>query len=483
MSLELVGALNAIAGTTGLEGAAAAAAALERFDALETSAAAQAKFALEASLREADGRETDDVMASWWSEPRAMGLNATYWDRTMFGGITRGGEQVVGSFDHRRPRVRKFPIGAVRSGNGAQHLGDDHNTPAILAMVDRLPIVAYTGHGLDRYVRVRRGKAIGAVEQWDAAETLVDFGVGNTCTYAQLISHRRNNSDEKLLLTRVNSRYWYLSRSVNAGLAWAAPFALFDFGLRDDAVTPNSGYLTHHKCYDMDDNYDIRILLAGHPVNSDVRHLWECYARANTGEIKVPTSSSAVGDYNPATSLPLTVSALHKAYDTPADRSMRLLSVGGNSALSAATNAEAVIVTWVTADLSDCKYVYGKRTGTNWVWRDITATGEPFGYHPETKYVGGASLLNPSTGGKLFLSREEAGEWIIELWETADAGLTWATTEIDRSPTADGMLVRPDAVINPTGIDVVYKRLYTYGDGVPDEAYTKYAADLIAAAV
>jgi len=340
------------------------------------------------------GEMLPDAVVSWWSRP-----NATYQPFhgiTYITGVSAAGDWVWGAYDHKTGITTRKVLGRSRR--------DDHNTPAIIAPVDKPPIVFYTGHNASTVIWYRISAKIG---DWlPGAERAIQFP--GKVTYVQ--AYRGSTPETLLLLTRCNSD-WMLALSTDYGTSWSVrPLVDFDA----DAY----GYLTTTQLADG----TIRVSAAGHPAQTNLTSIY--YTEIDpAGDIRSAEGTILANVYTGA-GLPISAPKdLTPIYEFPAEKRGRLLDV------SAAPNPEVVFAEWVGEE--EAEYVYLTKTPEGWRPTTLVRTGRPIGYDYATRYLGGATFPNPTSGGDLYLSREITGYWQVQRWTKTASD--WAVTPITSS--------------------------------------------------
>jgi hypothetical protein len=380
-----------------------------------------------------------DVVASWWSVPRAVQLGT----KTYFCGIDTRGLAEVGCFDHADSnRSFQAPIATL--------IVDDHCAPCIIAPSGQPPLVFYTYHPDQAgKVYLRRGTVNAS---WaNLADVQSITFTGYAATYAQAFLEPSTNNI--LLLTRTSERYWGFARSTNYGVAWGTPVPqLFDFGVG------NKGYLTCQQSGNV-----LNCVLYGHPTSSVLHDIYFCTINLATGAIAT-IDGTEIDNFITPSALPVAVTSLSLVRAPGASANVRLFDVSVRDGAP-----EVAFCEWTTD--SDARYKYAYWSGSAWVVRDLCATGAVFGYDATVHYHGGMSFPNPAVGQVLYLSREESGIWSIEKWQSVDNGANWTSTALAAS--ASDKLIRPCCPVNASTYQVLYCDMRSYGAD-----YTQYDGDL-----
>lgn len=374
--------------------------------------------------------EEPDVIASWWSVPRAVNHNG----RTYATGVRSTGYATVGHMNCRTGAVQFCQLGPVYP--------DDHCTPSLLVPDDKPPIVAYAKHAQDNLVRLQRGQNIGRIDDLLSEET-IDFG--NLTSYATIF--RQTGTDNLLLMTRVSG--WHYTYSTDYGVNWSATAALFD--------TLGMGYVLCQQRGDV-----LNCVIYGHPTSSTQHDIYFCRINLATGDITT-LDGTVLDNFLTPTGLPIVVTDCTLAYDTDTTGgyNVRLFDV------SVCANPEIAFCEWTNDD--DAVYRVVRWDGAAWTASTLVATGVVLGYTPNIHYHSGMSFPNPTSGGVVYLAREAAGVWYLERWQTEDH-VNWTSVELERNTTK---LARPYCPVGAGAYSVVYHRATLYTD------YSHYLASMV----
>jgi hypothetical protein len=256
-------------------------------------------------------------------------------------------------------------------------------------------------------------------------------------TYIQV--HRGHTPDSLILLTRCGDQ-WAIALSEDYGVSWKLrPFVLFDVG--------TYGYLITSRLA----NGSIRVCAAGHPAHTSLTAVYYLEISAS-GDVRSANGSVLANIYTGA-GLPIAApGTLPAIYTFPPNTNVRLFDV------STAPDPEVLLAEWVGAE--EASYVYLKRDDLGWTRATLTPTGRPFGYEFETRYLGGATFPSPTNGGVLYLSRESAGRWRVERWQSEEG--QWDSELISES---EQILARPSTPLSASPqLPLLWLRLTTYDD-------------------
>ncbi|WP_128547165.1 hypothetical protein [Larkinella soli] len=177
--------------------------------------ALRVKQAIEASRK----TPFSDAVLEWWQHPVATYLRKPY-ERVVSGGIAANGDIVVNEIAHSTGKVKRFKVGSA--------VVDDHCSPALWAMDDHRPIIAWTNHNNDNLVRFKVGSLSGDVTKWGPE---IQLNLGSLSSYTQI--HRLKADSDSLqdtfiLFTRKNNTFWGIATfSVNqatGALTWTRAY-------------------------------------------------------------------------------------------------------------------------------------------------------------------------------------------------------------------------------------------------------------------
>lgn len=392
----------------------------------------------------ADGYLATDLMWSWWSLPRAVELS----DGTVVAGGVRPAYQAVSTNDVVLWEGNDFVDSSLLRKLG-EVVFDDHCTPAILAPSDKPPMVAWSKHNVDDRIRVR----VGTVNEDFSSlgsESAIDVSAANDVSYAQL--WREPATDNVWLLFRSPNDEWRWIKSTNYGSTWGAATTLFD-------MEADQGYLAT-----VQTGSTVRCAVGFHPdSSSSTRHtVHYCSINLATGAI-TKADGTNIGNLS-GTNLPLTASELDLVFTPTVGKTCRIFDV------SVAANPEFLLAHFT--DDTDADHVYVRWDGDSWETTTIAPCGDPFNTTGVQHYFGGASFPNPTSGGVIFLAREDNGFWQVEKRTSTDNGATWPITKM-YGKSRSAALVRPYCPVGrSTGPEVLWCRVSAY------PTYTQFVGSL-----
>jgi hypothetical protein len=375
-----------------------------------------------------------DGSYSWWCYPHALNFDG----RTHFSYVDRTGAQCIYS-------GAKDRIIALNTERHYHH--DEHNTPAILKMSNGKWIAAYTGHCDDMTLRIRTAWNINSNVPWHGTETLEkstehQIVMSGETTYAQIYEY----NGKVLILTRtgITESKWQYVYSSDYGKTWGEPS---DFMVQGASTYDRVYVIGQHCGFNWIKFYNYYEVQSGdaNRVNYFILDINTLIAYDKVGGVQLADLNSA----------PLTMTQGITIYNAATGNSLRLLDVAGN-----ADNDAFILV----ADLPNSDVALGKykhvyfNTSTN--QQTIVEIAVHGGYFANT-YTGGAYFRKNHDGSvdsnpKIFTSRKEANDWIIEEWDVIDNAAV-LVSEIARSSTEQ--LIRPVPPVGSTngkGIKVLY---------------------------
>lgn len=376
---------------------------------------------------------------SWWIYPLAQYRNG----KTFFGHTDDTGTVSINSYSHIDGSLEKTSLISEEV--------DDHNAPCILFLRDGRPVVFYSRHNKDNYLRYRVGTKENSITDLGAEQTIELPG---RVTYAQ---GHVDTSGRIHIFTRVGSYSWHYLRLDREATTIERNRQLFSFG------SGNQGYI---KIKHSDKAFTtevipgiIRIALSGHPTIGNFHDIKYCYMILETGEINLP-GDVTVGNAWTGDNLPLNVSSLQDVYTASGSKKARLFDIGSDS-------LEVVFAEFT--DNNDGDYKYASWQGNGFSIKPIIKAGMPIGGGESRQYFGGGYIPN-SKSGEILLSREEDGAWYIEKWITNNSGTDWQVQLIDKS--IHEKLFRPVSPLNASD-DIFYMK------GEYSEVnFTDYATDI-----
>lgn len=398
-----------------------------------------------------------DMMLEWHHRPAASYLG-TPWNRTYFGGISRGGDLLACYHDHDADVTEYVSVGRVE-GNP-----NDHKVPVVALNPAGRAYVFWTNHNEDNYIRWRESSRSGVLSFGE--EKLIDMG--GVVSYVQAF-WTQPSGYRITLFARVAQSTWKTAISDDGGATWtirtvfSAPGAqLYMVAVPADTTDATSRISNR-----------IRVALYGHPVDGTYHDVRTFTIHLHTGAIEaIGTPGVSIGNIQDGTSLPLLPSTGKLAYSPPANTAVRVFHM--QPAGVSGQSGDIAIATWDTAPLGSATYKllkYNSGTAT-YTPATIVAAGIHFGYTDTAKYLGGMWFAKPGTN-TIFLAREDAGTWRVERY-TYDSTPTF--TLAATIATSSKKLVRPLAVEDLAGA-MIYAELKTYGTAGLLSDYENFYAD------
>lgn len=375
-----------------------------------------------------------DAAWCWWTRPRAVRLGPLVY----VAALDQRGQVFVATWDLERRVAQRTVLAGFED--------DDHNNPALVTQAGHPLVAFYSRHGQDDAVRYRVSERPGDIAAWSQERTL-EFG--GTTTYAQV--HARGS--ELHLFTRVDGTKWSYRRSPDWAARWESPRDFLSFDTDQQIYMPTAL---------LPDGRTVRVAVSGHPkeyYDKPLHNIWACQVDLETGAVTLPSTGQVVGNLATGAGLPLGHDRLELVHATPPDRTANLFDVGDGPGF------EIGFVSKVKDDHAtvDARYHVTTLHGSQWRTEDLTPSGTIFGYLPVGLYVGGMAFPHRSPGGRVYLTREEAGQWHLERWDRRTDG-AWSPLAL-LAPTST-RLARPWAVTDPAGdLQVVALALEHYDDG------------------
>lgn len=383
----------------------------------------------------------DNAIYTWWTQPLAVNDGAYTW----VGGIARLGTVRVAKVRRDTGTIQMVEI----SRRNHPDRPDDHNAPAIAFEATQPEIVVfYTGHNFDnvmRYRTVNRSTLVVGPEQ--------QLTFSGSITYAQVL----RSGSRLVLFTRVSSSTWRYRVSDDFGNTWSQERLFMD------AVGHGQVYLVVKPVTgDADDN---QLAFYGHPVNSSYRNVEFARVRITSGEVTRADGVVLGNLYRPGGPA-FRPGDLHPAITPSSAYRVRLLDIGTISGRPAISYA-----VW-RGETGQAQYkvkVYQSGAWSTPPWS--LASGDPFGHHPATHYVGGMVI---GRNDRLYSARKDnsTGVWYVEQWLWSE---THNTFRFERELARDGEhpLVRPYVPARNGPVAVIAQRLEGY------DGFTSYDADTL----
>jgi hypothetical protein len=293
---------------------------------------------------------------------------------------------------------------------------DDHNHAVLEVLPDGRLIVGYTGHNQDDTVRFRISTD-GDPANF-GSEITVTTGVLGETTYIQFVLY---GTDVYILTRGANATVWdiFLGTAADDYATWARRKQLIEI----------SGMPVVDQLY-----------VKARASEESVAYLFVNPHISNTGEQPVKlmewdkatgaltADGVALGNINAGSnSVPITTYAALPAFYTPTSgRSATVVDMTGDG-------TEVLLEHFVTADLSDMKYLYGRLAGADrydpadWTWETVLASpGAIVGNQaPHMCFAN-----ETHTGLRLYVAREAAGTSYLDRMDSADNGANWTVTNI-----------------------------------------------------
>lgn len=354
----------------------------------------------------------------YFQEPQAMRYVGRF-DRTYEGYVSRWGQVVIRWFDNKAQRHGPaYVVDNLMPEHGIE-AQDDHNPPAIHILPNGKILIWYTVHDVASIFYQKITSNSENITTFSARQNMADAGAAVPYNYPQPIQL----SDYSLCLFyrqgSFNNSKWVYKKSTDNGATWSAPVVVAD-------NSPNGVYAYIGQ---NPDNLD-EVHMAGYFAYSvDVRrrHVW--YAK----NANIRTGNSWTKSDGVAYTLPIT--------DATAERALSLdttpllvtdIKVIGNKPY----------ITYGFDQNPNHKLRWCEKGATAWVHRDVTPsrifyerftdTTNTIGLHQYTPGI----ILNPENPYEVVLFADRpssvagANRLEVEVWKSADAGVTWARSEI-----------------------------------------------------
>lgn len=387
-----------------------------------------------------------DLAWCWWTRPRAVRLGDDAW----FAGLDTEGGIIAARMD--------LATRAVERQRLAQFEDDDHNNPALVVDPNQPLVCFYSRHDAEEGMRYRISKRPLDLSEWEE-ERILPFS-GST-TYAQV----HVLGDELHLFTRLDGPRWAWIMSPDWGRTWGQP---------RDFVSFDTDWLIYMPTAMLADGRTLRIAVSGHPREASRKPLhdvWACLLDLVTGEV-TSTAGKRLGNLRTGEGLPINYDRLEVVAKTPAGRTANLFDVSNGPIFEIGYTSK------LKDDFStrDAQYHVASLREGRWVVEHVASAGAKFGYIDAGFYVGGVAFPDRAAAGQVYVTREEAGLWHLQLYKRAGDGIWTGTDLVKPGPTR---LTRPWALTNPTPeLAVVALALERYAD----DSYYGSLSHLIGAA-
>jgi hypothetical protein len=348
-------------------------------------------YAADKLVLEQHAYNLEDCIYSWWTYPIA-----THYDhlrnKTYIGYTDSEGFSGVASIDNDSGQIVKTRLYKNSSA-------DDHNGVAVDVLPDGRIIAAYSGGHIKTsrmYVRISTKP-----ENIEEFEEPVVIEAGKATTYAQLLQ----KSGKLWLFFRTGRQEessWSYSVSTD-GQDWSEPVEIVSGGMQY--------YL---KVMDTTDSNLFRLVMYSNPNAGDT-NIRLGFFDTETGELK-RSDGTVLGTTEINKDLFPVIIANENG------KSCRLLDV------ALTESARTVVAFAVFSDASDAEYRVGYYTD-KLVSVPVALAGDAF--YTKSVYVGGMAFGEDAD--EVYLSREEAGRWLIEAYRGEGQEVFRRTKSIFRS--------------------------------------------------
>lgn len=355
-----------------------------------------------------------DATWCWWTKPRAIQLGETLY----LAAIDSQGNVFAATLDAQTGDARRSVL--------ATHEPDDHNNPALVVVPGRTALAFYSRHDADNFVRYRESTAHADVLDW-GPEKVIEFP--GVTSYAQV--HAVGNY--LTLFTRCGVTSWHFSRSADWGNSWTEP---------QPFISLDTDQLVYMPTTMLADGRTVRVAITGHPKEYDLKpihNIWTCVFDLQTGEVSRPSTGDVVANLFHGSGLPLHETDLELAFECPPDRTINLFDVGDGPDFEIGFASKNIGDRATT----DGRYEVCAMHNGRWASETVSPSGGIFGYIHAGMYVGGVSFPDQTTGGRIYVSREEGGLWHVEEWSRRPDG-SWLGVPLEQPGST--RIVRPWAM-------------------------------------
>ena len=334
-------------------------------------------------------RSLGDGAWCWFGDPRALFFAGRH-RRTYVGWVSRAGEIMVASLDHRTRRLEYFVLERGLSV-------DDHNSPGLLMGADGRLTVFYMGPGRGSMCYRGDDRAGGRHELGAGGEAADEHARQPRLHLSQPDPPRRGGAHVPVLARRAVVA-GVLARDADGG-RWSEARTLL-------RIPDQRPYLKLH-------SDGVRAIHIAYTEGNPGSFVNSVYYLRYEGDALYRADGRRVAKL---ADLPLKPSDGHRVYD--ARRTGVRAWVWD---IAARRDGRPVIVFALFPDGSDdCTYMYAEWTSGAWETHPIVDAGGRIGGN----YAPGVSLDhdNPNV---VYLSRKVGGRFVVQRWRTADRGATW----------------------------------------------------------
>lgn len=363
---------------------------------------------------------------SWWNVPQSSQIGKVV-QRTVVGASTERFSMVYEA--HASESPKKIIEGCASAPD--QYVMDEHNGPVSLEVQSKL-VTFYPGHGDVDYLPYRVSSGLSVSDLGSEKRIPVNSGI---LTYAQVIftDSFPNQAPRLWVFTRASnssgasSRGWYISWSENWDAdepVWETHLFLEDTDQLYIRVVPPTSGITNFR------------FLATKNATYNVNGLWFGYIQPNFGRI-FSRAGNQIGTIGTDV---VTLPDLEQILATPPNTGrVRLYDVGAiSTSLIYTYSADIGGNPWVGNYTLAC---YTVSDNTVEYTTDIAPTGHAL---DRQSYFGGAHLsFVASEGGysnafSVYIARRaDDGVWLLERYNTADVGKTFALHSVIDSSTTE----------------------------------------------